>query len=65
MIAIISDRHFSPNRNGNSVCMVTCPGCDWFTNLTYGGWTAIICGGCKSILHRNRAVVGKAKRVHV
>ena len=55
MIANITNRRPAPNQNGRSVCTVTCPSCGFTAPLSYGGWSAIVCGGCRATLHRNSA----------
>ena len=55
MIAIITNkrRHHTPN--GTHVCAVTCPACGFTRGLSFGGWSAIVCGGCKATLNRSKA----------
>ena len=55
MLAIITDKR-RHHQNGTLVCAVTCPACEAtrFT-VSFGGWSAIVCGGCKATLHRSKA----------
>lgn len=55
MIAIITNKRRHHNQNGTHVCSVTCPACEAtrFT-VSFGGWSAIVCGNCKATLYRNR-----------
>jgi hypothetical protein len=53
MVAKIRNLLREPNYQ--SVCTVECPGCGWLCEIMYGGWTAIVCVGCDTVLYRNRA----------
>jgi len=55
MIAIITNKRAQANQNGSHVCTVTCPGCGYSRPVSFGGWSAIVCGGCKATLYRNSA----------
>ena len=55
MIAIITNKRAQANQNGSHVCAVTCPGCGYSRPVSFGGWSAIVCGGCKATLYRNSA----------
>ena len=56
------DRTQEPDRDGMAplavirltVVDVTCPSCGHEDTLAYGGWSAIVCRGCRVVLHRNR-----------
>ena len=56
------DRTQEPDQDGLApltvirltVVDVTCPSCDHATTLSYGGWTATVCQGCRVVLYRNR-----------
>jgi len=52
LIAKISNRR--PGAEA-TLCTVTCPECSGCYTLTFGGWSAVVCPGCKSTLYRNRA----------
>ena len=56
------DRTQEPDRDGMAplavirltVVDVTCPNWAHESTRAYGGWTAIVCQGCKVVLYRNR-----------
>ena len=54
MLAIITNKRRHHNQNGSHVCAVTCPACGFTRGLSYGGWSAIVCGSCKTTLYRTR-----------
>ena len=55
MLAIITNKRRHHNQNGTHICAVTCPACGFTRGLSFGGWSAIVCGGCKATLHRSKA----------
>lgn len=53
-IARITNRRNIPHHK-TSTCSVECPSCGFqFHGFPFGGWSAIVCGGCKVELYRNR-----------
>jgi ribosomal protein S27E len=38
-----------------TVVDVICPSCEHEVTMSYGGWSAITCQGCKVVLYRNSA----------
>ena len=55
MLAIITNKRRHHNQNGAHICAVTCPACGFTRGLSFGGWSAIVCGGCKATLNRSKA----------
>ena len=55
MIAIIRNIRPGATVTGSHICTVECPNCQDSRTLTYGGWSAIVCGSCKATLHRSKA----------
>ena len=54
MIAIIRNIRPEANVNGSHICDVECPNCQDSRTLTFGGWSAVVCGSCRATLYRNR-----------
>ena len=57
LTAKITNRRPNPtgqHANGSHVCDVTCPKCEHTLTVTYGGWTGLVCGGCRATLRRTQ-----------
>ena len=54
MIAIIKNIRPGATVNGSHICTVECPNCQDSRTLTFGGWSAVVCGSCRATLYRNR-----------
>ena len=54
MIAIIKNIRPGATANGSHICDVECPNFQDSRTLTFGGWSAVVCGSCRATLYRNR-----------
>ena len=52
MKATLTNKRKQPNMNGAYTVTATCDGCGHRHLLSFSGWSAIVCQGCKAEIER-------------